>query len=585
MDIERPSGKGTAEENFPVGSVLIALRLRPHVAAFYAFARAADDIADDPALPPDDKIARLDRLAAAILGRETDDAALEKAHRLRRSLADTGLGPTHCTDLLAAFKQDATKNRYADWGELMDYCELSACPVGRFVLDLHREARASYAASDALCSALQVINHLQDARHDYRTLDRVYVPLGWMTAEGTDVSDLDARQLSASMRRVFDRCLDAVAELLAEARIARRSKEHAASDGIGRHPAPRGSAGDAAPPPRSVGRAHRPQPPHACRPRRLGRRSRPRTPNARWTQIRAHTPRHRWLEHVTRDVTSQQTSDAAAYVRRIAARSGSSFVWGMRILPRARREAMYAIYASCREVDDIADGPGETADRLQRLAEWRTEVESLYAGRPSRPVAWALAPAVAAYGLQREEFLAIIEGMEMDLRDSMRAPSSAELDAYCRRVAGAVGLLSVRVFGATEPEARTLAVVLGRTLQLTNILRDLAEDAELGRLYLPRETLRAHGIETNEPAAALAHPGLPAACADLAADARAGFAETRRLLAHCDKRRLGPSVAMMEVYERILGLLEARGWHQPGREVRVSSAEKLWIAVRLGLAW
>ena len=302
---------------------------------------------------------------------------------------------------------------------------------------------------------------------------------------------------------------------------------------------------------------------------------------------------------MTRDVTSQQTSDAAAYVRRIAARSGSSFVWGMRILPRARREAMYAIYASCREVDDIADGPGETADRLQRLAEWRTEVESLYAGRPSRPVAWALAPAVAAYGLQREEFLAIIEGMEMDVRDSMRAPSSAELDAYCRRVAGAVGLLSVRVFGATEPEARTLAVVLGRTLQLTNILRDLAEDAELGRLYLPRETLRAHGIETNEPAAALAHPGLPAACADLAADARAGFAETRRLLAHCDKRRLGPSVAMMEVYERILGLLEARGWHQPGREVRVSSAEKLWIAgasgwrgeighvhvVGAGLAW
>ena len=169
MDIERPSGKGTAEENFPVGSVLIAPRLRPHVAAFYAFARAADDIADDPALPPDDKIARFDRLAAAILGRETDDAALEKAHRLRRSLADTGLGPTHCTDLLAAFKQDATKNRYADWGELMDYCELSACPVGRFVLDLHREARASYAASDALCSALQVLCGTPEPR---RRLDR-----------------------------------------------------------------------------------------------------------------------------------------------------------------------------------------------------------------------------------------------------------------------------------------------------------------------------------------------------------------------------------------------------------------------------
>ena len=225
MDIETPSGKGAGDENFPVGSVLIAPRLRPHVAAFYAFARAADDIADDPALAPEDKIARLDRFAAAILGRETHELALEKAHRLRRSLAETGLGATYCTDLLAAFKQDATKSRYADWGELMDYCERSASPVGRFVLDLHGETRASYAASDALCSALQVINHLQDAKRDYRALDRVYVPLEWMAAEGADVSDLDARRLSAAMRRVFDRCLDAVAELLAEA--------HPLPDGLG----------------------------------------------------------------------------------------------------------------------------------------------------------------------------------------------------------------------------------------------------------------------------------------------------------------------------------------------------------------
>ena len=134
-------------------------------------------------------------------------------------------------------------------------------------------------------------------------------------------------------------------------------------------------------------------------------------------------------------------------------------------------------------------------------------------------------------------------------------------------------------------DEHTLALVLGRALQLTNILRDLAEDAALGRLYLPRELLAAHGIETREPAAALAHPGLPGACAEIAAEARAGYTETRRLLAHCDRRRLRPSVAMMEVYERILDLLEARGWREPGRGVHVSSAEKLWIAVRLGLAW
>jgi phytoene synthase len=276
---------------------------------------------------------------------------------------------------------------------------------------------------------------------------------------------------------------------------------------------------------------------------------------------------------------------AAARVRRIVTRSGSSFLWGMRMLPRPRREAMYAIYAFCREVDDIADGPGETDERMARLAEWRTEIEALFAGQPSRPVARALLPAVAAFGLPRAEFLAIIEGMEMDVADAMRAPAAAELDAYCRRVAGAVGLLSIRAFGAAEPEAQTLALVLGRALQLTNILRDLVEDGALGRLYLPRELLAAHGIDTREPAAALAHPGLPGVCAEVVADARAGFVETRRLLSLCEKRPLRPSIAMMEVYERILGLLEARGWRQPGREVHVSSAEKLWIAVRLGLAW
>jgi len=279
-------------------------------------------------------------------------------------------------------------------------------------------------------------------------------------------------------------------------------------------------------------------------------------------------------------------SDAAAQarVRDIATRSGSSFLWGMRILPRARREAMYAIYAFCREVDDIADGSGGTAERMRALGEWRTEIAALYSGLPSRPVTRALAPAVRAFGLPRAEFLAIIEGMEMDVADTMRGPTAADLDAYCHRVAGAVGLLSIRVFGAGEPEARSLALVLGRALQLTNILRDLWEDAALGRLYLPRELMRAHGIETRDPATALAHPDLPAVCAELAADARAGFAETRRLLANCDKRRLRPCIAMMEVYERVLGLLETRGWRQPGPKVRVSSAEKLWIAVRLALA-
>lgn len=211
---ETPSGKGAGDENFPVGSWLLPARLRPHVARFYAFARAIDDIADNPALRPEDKVRRLERFEDAVTGRDTDDPALATAHRLRASLAETGVTSQHCVDLVAAFKQDAVKLRYDDWADLLGYCALSANPVGRYLLDLHGEDPAGYPASDALCSALQVINHLQDCADDYRSLDRVYLPQDWMAAAGVTVDDLDGAQSSAGVRRVLDLCLDATADLL-----------------------------------------------------------------------------------------------------------------------------------------------------------------------------------------------------------------------------------------------------------------------------------------------------------------------------------------------------------------------------------
>jgi squalene synthase HpnC len=216
--IETPSGKGARDENFPVGSFLIPARLRPHVALFYAFARAIDDIADNPKLTSEDKIARLDGFAAAITGRITDVPGYEKAYRLRRSLAETNVPAQHGTDLVAAFKQDAIKLRYADWDDLMGYCNLSAAPVGRYFLDLHGESQDAWPAADALCNALQVINHLQDCADDYRNLNRVYLPQDWMAAEGADVAELGADRASARLRRVLDRCLDATEKLLVLAR-------------------------------------------------------------------------------------------------------------------------------------------------------------------------------------------------------------------------------------------------------------------------------------------------------------------------------------------------------------------------------
>lgn len=212
-EVETPSGKDAAYENFPVGSWLLPAALRPHIARFYAYARAIDDIADDPALPADEKISRLDGFAAAIRGLTTD-AAFAKAHAMRESLRETAVAPQHCLDLISAFQQDAVKRRYASWEDLIDYCNRSAAPVGRYLLDLHGGSRDGYAASDALCNALQVINHLQDCQEDYRRLDRVYLPTPWLEEVGATVADLDRTAATAGIRRVLDRCLDGTERLL-----------------------------------------------------------------------------------------------------------------------------------------------------------------------------------------------------------------------------------------------------------------------------------------------------------------------------------------------------------------------------------
>jgi squalene synthase HpnC len=217
--LETPSGKTAADENFPVGSWLIRPDLRRHVHTFYNFARAGDDIADNPDLAADDKVARLARMAEIILGqgnRATEEAESAACVRLRESLAETGVTPQHSLDLLKAFTQDANKTRYRDWDDLLGYCFLSAAPVGRQLLDLHGERALCRPGADALCNALQVINHLQDCADDYRALDRVYLPTGLMAEEGATIADLARPALTPALRRVLDRTIAPLEGLLVE---------------------------------------------------------------------------------------------------------------------------------------------------------------------------------------------------------------------------------------------------------------------------------------------------------------------------------------------------------------------------------
>ncbi|MEM9144676.1 MAG: squalene synthase HpnC [Pseudomonadota bacterium] len=227
-----PSGKGASGENFPVGSRLIAPRLRPHVMRYYAFARATDDIADAPELSAEEKIRRLDLFEAGLARGATGPTI---ATRLRDSLAETGVPTARAADLLVAFRQDARQARYADWEALLEYCACSAHPVGRYLLDLHGEAAETGPMGDALCAALQVLNHLQDLGEDRRALDRVYLPQDWMAEAGIDESHLDAERTSAGLRQVIERCLDGTDRLLDRAAplaAATRSRRLAAEAAV-----------------------------------------------------------------------------------------------------------------------------------------------------------------------------------------------------------------------------------------------------------------------------------------------------------------------------------------------------------------
>jgi farnesyl-diphosphate farnesyltransferase len=209
--VEAWSGKDRGDENFPVGSFLIAKHLRPHVHAYYAFARNADDIADNGGLSSAEKIARLDAMEAVLTGAQAEGSP--SAEKLRAALAVSGVPAIHATELLIAFRRDAVKSRYESWAELLDYCRYSAAPVGRYLLDLHGESHATWAASDALCASLQILNHLQDCARDLRGLDRCYIPQDWLREEGLATDDIARGETSPALRVVFDKMLAATAEL------------------------------------------------------------------------------------------------------------------------------------------------------------------------------------------------------------------------------------------------------------------------------------------------------------------------------------------------------------------------------------
>ena len=275
----------------------------------------------------------------------------------------------------------------------------------------------------------------------------------------------------------------------------------------------------------------------------------------------------------------QMTSQPATFQR---SASGSSFYAAMRILPRQQREAMFQIYSFCRQVDDIADSEGPREERRAALQEWRDDIDALYQGRPPARLR-DYAASVQKFGLRREDFLAIVDGMEMDVLADIRAPDLATLDLYCDRVASAVGRLSVRVFGLGEDDGILLAHHLGRALQLTNILRDIDEDAAIGRLYLPLEHLLHAGITSNDPQKVIVERALPKVCQPLAERAKAYFEKADEIMKRNSRRKVRAPRIMSKYYRAILDLLLERGFAVPREPVRVNKWAKIAILLRYSI--
>lgn len=518
-----PPTRNENTENFPVASRLIPAALRPKVLAFYRFARTADDIADDAALPPGEKLARLDGMDAAL-----DDPAGPLA----------GVGTGEARALLSAFRQDAVQKRYPDWAALEDYCSRSAEPVGRMLLRLHGEEDAgARRASDALCTALQILNHLQDLVPDRAAMDRIYLPGTWMALAGGEAAFFDPG--NPARRPVLDAALDRVEALMEVA----------------------------APLPRLL-------------------RSRLRLQAAvtvalAWrllARLRAADPVAGRVALGKADFAAAfaslarpAPSDAAVVLARVT-RAKSSFARGMAVLKGERRRALFAVYGFCRAVDDIADGAMPEGEKRRFLAEWRSKLEA-----PDCALSAELAWARAAHALPLDECEAMIAGMETDATPGLRLQSEEDLERYCRRVAGSVGAMAVRIFGA--PEAERFGLALGRTFQLVNILRDVDEDAAIDRVYVPAALLARHGVTVRDAAAIVADPGFARCCEELAQRAAAGFERAEAELREFDAKALKPARVMMWGYRRLFDRMRARGFARPRPRPRLTRGEKFRMAL------
>jgi len=282
-------------------------------------------------------------------------------------------------------------------------------------------------------------------------------------------------------------------------------------------------------------------------------------------------------------VTDNNANDAQSvdqFIKSRVKRSGSSFFWAMRLMSPQKRNAIYSVYAFCREVDDIADGNAKEFLKRKELSNWRIEIENIYQAKPNTLIGKSLLPAINSYKLVKQDFMDLLDGMEMDIGNTLHISDMPELWLYCDRVACSVGRLSNSIFELDHETGNKLAKSLGTALQLTNILRDVHEDYTRGHIYLPNSLLIEHGINPNEINIDINHSAVSETCKVIAENARDGFNQSARLLASCEPRKVRPARIMMTLYQRLFEKLCDRGWVDLKSKVRLSTREKIYLIAK-----
>ena len=541
-------------ENFTIGSWLLPRPLRRHLAAIYAWARIADDLADEGTMPASERIARLDawerELDDAIAGRGREPVAIAVADTMRRR--ELSVAPFR--RLLEAFRADAAWVGFATDAELLAYCACSANPVGHLVLGLfgYRDAERQMLA-DRICTGLQLANFWQDLAAD-AVRGRCYLPDETLARHGLDRGSVLRGERSAALRSVLTAEVHRARESLlsgqhlahkVEARLAREVRLFAAG-GL------------------AVLRKIEEVDHDVLRVR----------------PVVSGREKGRLVLDVLRGVNPDgPVRSAYAYCAAATRRSGTNFQAAFRLLAPERRAALHAVYAFCRFVDDVADD--EHRDPAALLARWRDELARVYDGRPSHPIGIALADAVHRFSLPRVHFEDLILGVTTDLQ-TRRYETFEDLAEYCYRVASTVGLLCIEIFGYSQPSTVEYACDLGIAFQLTNILRDVAEDARRGRLYLPLEDLRRFDVREDELLAGRYTSRVGALLAFECGRARAYYLRAQGALAAEDRGSLAAAEAMRRIYERLLDRIEGRRFDVFGARITLATHEKVGLALR---AW